>query len=63
MSDDSTPIRFTDEDAAFLRHVRFGELPARVRPDERVELIETEARRDWPEPAGDPHQQFQRAYG
>jgi hypothetical protein len=41
--------RFSDEEAAFLRHVRFGELPPRVRPDERVELIETESRRDLPD--------------
>ncbi len=47
--DDVAKIRFTDEEAAFLRHVRFGELPARVLPEERVELVETEARRDVPE--------------
>ncbi|WP_238019267.1 hypothetical protein KZZ52_48615 [Dactylosporangium sp. AC04546] len=41
--------RFTDEEMAFLRHVRFGELPAPVRPEERVELTETEARRDRPD--------------
>jgi hypothetical protein len=41
--------RFSDEEAAFLRHVRFGELPPRARPDERVELIETESRRDFPD--------------
>jgi hypothetical protein len=33
---------FTDEEAAFWRHVRFGQLPPRVRPDEYVELRETE---------------------
>ena len=26
---------FTDEEYAFLRHVRFGELPPGARPDER----------------------------
>jgi hypothetical protein len=45
---------FTDEEYAFLRHVRFGELPPRVGPDERVEFTETEPRRDRPEPAGGP---------
>ncbi len=63
MSDDSAPIRFTDDEAACLRHVRFGELPARVRPDEQVLLVETEPRRDLPEPAGDPNEQFFRMYG
>jgi hypothetical protein len=52
--DQGVPIRFTDEEAAFLRHVRFGELPDRVLPAEWVELTETEPRRDIPEPAGDP---------
>jgi hypothetical protein len=32
---------FTDAEFAFLRHARFGELPARVRPQDRVELEET----------------------
>ncbi|GGM60188.1 hypothetical protein ACFFX1_04730 [Dactylosporangium sucinum] len=40
---------FTDDELAFLRHVRFGELPARIRPEERVELTETESRRDRPD--------------
>jgi hypothetical protein len=53
--DHESPIRFTDEEAAFLRHVRFGELPARIRPSERIELVETEARRDLPEPVGDQY--------
>jgi hypothetical protein len=35
-------IEFTDEEWAFLRYVRFGELPPRVRPDEMVEAQETE---------------------
>lgn len=42
-------IRFTDSEMAFLRHARFGELPARVRPADMVELVETDARRDWPD--------------
>lgn len=44
---------FTDEEYAFLRYVRFGELPAAARPEERVALTETDPRRDRPEPAGD----------
>lgn len=40
---------FTDEEFAFLRHVRFGQLPERVLPSDMVELSETEARRDWPD--------------
>jgi hypothetical protein len=47
-------IRFTDEEAAFLRHVRFGELPPRVRPEERVEVTETDDPRDVPAHLGDP---------
>ncbi|MGI5520786.1 hypothetical protein ACQEUX_07505 [Micromonospora sp. CA-259024] len=45
---------FTDDEYAFLRHVRFGELPPPVRPDERVELTETEARSERSEPFDDP---------
>ncbi|WP_231934616.1 hypothetical protein [Micromonospora viridifaciens] len=47
---------FTDEEYAFLRHVRFGELPPAVRPEERVELTETDARRDRPEQGGSPEE-------
>jgi len=46
--------RFSDEELAFLRHVRFGELPQRIPPQERVELTETEPRRDRPEPEPAP---------
>ena len=42
-------MRFTDDEMAFLRHARFGDMPARVRPDERVEVAETEPPRAWPE--------------
>jgi len=45
---------FTDQELAFLRHARFGELPDRVRPEDIVESVETDARRDLPEPVGDP---------
>ena len=47
--DGSGEIRFTDPELAFLRHARFGELPARVRPADTVELVETDPRRDWPD--------------
>ncbi|GIF62454.1 hypothetical protein Ais01nite_04890 [Asanoa ishikariensis] len=43
MEDDERVV-FNDEEAAFLRHARFGELPPRVLPDELVELQETEPR-------------------
>jgi hypothetical protein len=33
---------FTDEEAAFLRYVRFGELPPRVLPSEMVETVEAD---------------------
>ncbi|MEV1333991.1 hypothetical protein AB0J20_30960 [Micromonospora costi] len=47
---DETPgePRFTDDEYAFLRHVRFGELPPAVRPEERVELTETDPGRGRP---------------
>ncbi|WP_410809185.1 hypothetical protein [Micromonospora sp. 067-2] len=54
---------FTDDEYAFLRHVRFGEMPPGVRPDERVELTETEARPDRPEPYDDPVQWALRSGG
>ncbi len=38
---------FTDEELAFLRRARFGELPARVRPEELVTLVETDPQRDF----------------
>jgi hypothetical protein len=46
--------QFSDEELAFLRHVHFGELPPRVSPEDRVELTETEPRRDVPEPEPTP---------
>jgi hypothetical protein len=49
MADDQAPDRFTDDELVFLRHVRFGELPPRVRPDELVESIETDPGRDTPD--------------
>ncbi|GAA5081219.1 hypothetical protein HNP84_009372 [Thermocatellispora tengchongensis] len=39
--EDDRVERFTKEEEAFLRFVRFGELPARVLPADMVELVET----------------------
>jgi hypothetical protein len=51
MSDHRTDREpLSDEEIAVLRHLQFGELPRRVRPEDRVELTETEPRRDLPEP-------------
>ncbi|MET7835655.1 hypothetical protein O7600_04180 [Micromonospora sp. WMMA1998] len=54
---------FTDEEYAFLRHVRFGELPNRVRPEERAESTETDTRPDRPDPAGGESEWHLRAGG
>jgi hypothetical protein len=51
VTDDQDAAGFTDDELAFLRHVRFGELPVRIGPEAMVELTETEARRDRPETA------------
>ncbi|GLZ39531.1 hypothetical protein [Actinokineospora sp. NBRC 105648] len=47
------PENFTDEELAFLRHARFGELPARVLPADLVELKETEPAHDYADLAYD----------
>jgi hypothetical protein len=53
MGEEHVPAeRFSDDELAFLRQARFGELPDRIRPEERVELTETDPRRDRPEPTG-----------
>jgi len=44
------PPPLSDQEIAFLRYVEYGQLPSRVPPDQRVELIETEPRRNMPEP-------------
>jgi hypothetical protein len=44
---------FTDEEYAFLRHVRFGELPPRVAPDELLEVVETDTDDELPHQAFD----------
>lgn len=57
MSEADRPAeRFTDEEAAFLRHARFGELPPRVRPEDMVEIVESDARPDVPRQEVDPRQ-------
>ncbi|WP_433207872.1 hypothetical protein ACQP00_42245 [Dactylosporangium sp. CS-047395] len=48
---------FTDAELSFLRHARFGELPAPVRPEDRVELEETDAPRTWLDVGPSPEQQ------
>ncbi|SES00951.1 hypothetical protein [Actinokineospora terrae] len=45
--------RFTDEEFAFLRHARFGELPARARPEDLVTLKETDPVPDYADLAYD----------
>jgi hypothetical protein len=47
---DEPRIEFTDEEWAFLRYARFGELPPRIRPEDRVELQETEPGGGWTDP-------------
>lgn len=48
MAHDQIPEPFTDEELAFRRHLRFGELLARVRPDDLVESVETAPGRALP---------------
>jgi hypothetical protein len=47
-----SPAAAADDDDAHLRFVTFGTLPARVLPDEYVELLETSPAPGRPEPAG-----------
>ncbi|OLB81459.1 MAG: hypothetical protein AUI14_03385 [Actinobacteria bacterium 13_2_20CM_2_71_6] len=65
MTDDHVSTeRFSDAEIAFLRYVRFGALPSHTTPDEWVELQETDAPRDVPEPAGDRQEwQVRGSYG
>lgn len=39
-----TEQSLSDADYAYLRFVEFGELPPRVRPEEYVEMVETDRR-------------------
>lgn len=41
MVEDTAAAQFNDEDAALLRHAKFGKLPARLRPDDWVEESDT----------------------
>jgi hypothetical protein len=50
--DEISPM--TDEEAALFRFLRFGQLPDRVLPSDRVELVEVDPKRDVPEPVADP---------
>jgi hypothetical protein len=51
MSESGEPRKhFADEEWAFLRYARFGELPPRVPPTDLVEAVESDLRRDIPEP-------------
>lgn len=55
MTDTTGPReRFTDEELAFLRYVRFGELPERVSPAEWVETSETDPPEPFPHRRDDP---------
>jgi hypothetical protein len=47
-------IEFTDAEYAFLRHARFGELPPRIRPEDRIELVETDPQRQPHEDVDQP---------
>ena len=42
IENDASAVRFSDEDLVFLRRVRFGELPPRIRPQDWVEETETD---------------------
>jgi hypothetical protein len=44
---------FTDAEYAFLRWVRFGELPPRVAPSDLVEVVETDVEDELPHQAMD----------
>jgi hypothetical protein len=57
MADDGRPRagRLTDEDAAYLRHARFGALPRRVRPADVVETVATDTPHPAPRRPFDPH--------
>lgn len=41
--------RFTDEEFAFLRHVRFGRLPDPVAPDDMIETAEADPAHEEPQ--------------
>ncbi len=50
MSDDRERTgTLTEEELAYLRHLEFGHLPARVRPEDLVETEEADSVREEPE--------------
>ena len=50
MSDDRDYVeRFTDDELAFLRHVRFGELPSRIAWEDLVAVTETDLAHEEPQ--------------
>ncbi|GII84346.1 hypothetical protein Ssi03_23360 [Sphaerisporangium siamense] len=54
MDDENTPVeQFSAEEYAFLRYVRFGTLPERVRPSEMVEVVATDRPQEVPDQALD----------
>ena len=63
MDHGQAPDWFTDEELAFLRHARFGELPRPVRPDEMVESVETDPGRDLPDLDPKPYNTIRGAAG
>jgi hypothetical protein len=44
----------SDEEAALFRFLRYGQLPERVLPSERVELVDAESGQAVSDPAADP---------
>lgn len=52
-TDDGLAVPMTDEEAAVLRRARFGGLPDRIRPEDRVELVDVESPTEVPEQAFD----------
>jgi len=48
--------QFTDEEAAFLRQVRFGRLPEPIPPSDWVESVDPDTQYSPPEPrVGEPY--------
>ncbi|WP_329010216.1 hypothetical protein OG271_27200 [Micromonospora rifamycinica] len=61
MSEPTEP--FSDEQYAFLRHVRFGELPPPVRPEDRLAATETDPPRYQPDPTPGQYERDLRSGG
>jgi hypothetical protein len=56
MAEEPASERFTDEEAAFLRHARFGSLFPPVNPEDLVELVETDSSSGVPWQPFDPRE-------